>query len=136
MSHGDNGALEAKGVSSESEAKGASRESEPGVQPDVVSHVSFENVSKDTSETSDEDVYVINGQEYFEVEKVLAMKLQKYKKRNTRYYLVKWKNHPESENSWEPWWSFNRCPETLREFHRLHPTDAETTETADHTVSA
>ena len=55
------------------------------------------------------------GKEY-EVETVLDCQLIRGKIK----YLIKWKDYPHSENSWEPKRNLN-CSEKLEEFHRQNP---------------
>ena len=57
--------------------------------------------------------YRNNGEEEFEVEKIIDMK-QMGRGRKT-YYLVKWKGYPTSDNSWEPWENIH-ADELIKEF--------------------
>ena len=62
---------------------------------------------------------VVQGQEEWEVEKVLDSRRRGRKKR--LQYLLKWKGYPKAENTWE-----NKedifAQELLEEFHQQHPT--------------
>jgi hypothetical protein len=61
---------------------------------------------------------LIEGEEEFEVEKIIDMK-QMGRGRKT-HYLIKWKGYPTSDNSWEPKENV-RAPELIREFHEKNP---------------
>lgn len=53
--------------------------------------------------------------EYFEVEKLVKCKIKKSK----RFFLVKWLNYPENENTWESEKSLRKnCKEMIIEFDR------------------
>uniref|UniRef100_T1J638 CXXC-type domain-containing protein n=1 Tax=Strigamia maritima TaxID=126957 RepID=T1J638_STRMM len=52
----------------------------------------------------------------FQVEKIIAKRL----KRGKVEYLLKWKDYPESENTWEPVDNLC-CPELLKDFQRFNP---------------
>jgi hypothetical protein len=56
---------------------------------------------------------LIDGEEEYEVEKIIDMK-QKGKGRKM-HYLIKWKGYPTSDNSWEPEDSVN-AKELIREY--------------------
>jgi hypothetical protein len=56
---------------------------------------------------------LINGEEEYEVEKIIDMK-QKGRGCKT-HYLIKWKGYPTSDNSWEPEDSVN-AKELIREY--------------------
>lgn len=61
--------------------------------------VATENTTEDAEKTNDEE----ESEEEYEVEKILAHTKQQGK----IFYLVKWKNYPDSENTWEPEACFN-----------------------------
>ncbi|XP_044259749.1 histone-lysine N-methyltransferase SUV39H2-like isoform X1 [Tribolium madens] len=50
------------------------------------------------------------------VEKILEHKLSY----NKQMFLVKWKNYPDSHNSWEPLEHLEHCPKILMEFFTAH----------------
>ncbi|XP_074598302.1 uncharacterized protein LOC141853011 [Brevipalpus obovatus] len=52
-------------------------------------------------------------EEEYIVEKVVDQKVEKGK----RFYLLKWKGYPDSENTWEPAANL-QCPELIEQFHR------------------
>jgi hypothetical protein len=52
-------------------------------------------------------------EETFEVEKLLARKGQKY--------LVRWKDYPPEEDTWETASTLETCQDMIREFNRQHP---------------
>jgi hypothetical protein len=57
---------------------------------------------------------IIKGQEEYGIEEIL-----KSRKRGRGYqYLVKWKNYPHSENSWEP--ARTNAKRLLSEFNKRH----------------
>lgn len=58
----------------------------------------------------------VNPLEEYDVEELLDCQY----KRGTIKYLVKWKNYPPSENTWEPKSSL-RCPKLLASFHQQNP---------------
>ena len=59
-----------------------------------------------------------SGRPLYEIDYIVDMKWKKYKGRRTRYYLVHWKNHGPEHDSWEPYWSFNRCNYVLEDYHK------------------
>lgn len=67
---------------------------------------------KESEEREDEDEQ--SGEEYI-VEKILAQK----KRGKKTLYLIKWKDWPDSSNTWEPEEHLS-CPELLEEFKREH----------------
>ena len=62
------------------------------------------------------EIQPVNPNAEYEVEKILHCKYISNKVK----YLIKWKNYPDSENTWEPKSNLN-CLETLKEFHRRNP---------------
>ena len=57
--------------------------------------------------------YQHEGQVEFEVEKIVA--------KGPRGYLVKWKDYPDNENTWEPAQNLQNCQQKLREFEDTLP---------------
>ena len=55
---------------------------------------------------------LVQNQFEYEVEALLDMK----RIRNQEYYLVKWKDYPHSDNTWEPRTSLTNCAHLLRQF--------------------
>lgn len=49
-----------------------------------------------------------SGQETWEVESIIKHKIIKQKNKMIKLVLVKWKNYPESENTWEPYSSIKQ----------------------------
>jgi hypothetical protein len=63
------------------------------------------------------EVQHLDPQREYEVEEVLdCQEIRKSVK-----YLVKWKNYPHSENSWEPRENLKHCLRLLVQFHRQNP---------------
>ena len=60
---------------------------------------------------------IINGEFECEVEDILD---SKYLRRRL-FYFVKWKGHPESENSWEPATEVENAPRLTNQFHARYP---------------
>jgi len=58
----------------------------------------------------------VNPNAEYEVETVLDCQYIRKKVK----YLIKWKDYPHSENTWEPKQNLN-CPDLLEAFHRQHP---------------
>jgi hypothetical protein len=59
---------------------------------------------------------LIEGEEHYEVEAI-----RKHRKAGRGYsYLVKWKDYPTGEETWEPASSFTGSKETLDDYRRLH----------------
>jgi len=67
------------------------------------------------------------GKEYFEAERILDMKVRRKNGRKVRYYLVKWKNFPDSKNSWEPYYSLTRTT-LIKDYHLQKDTPTESEE--------
>jgi hypothetical protein len=61
---------------------------------------------------------IIEGEEEFEVEKVLDSRLF----RRSFQYLVKWKGFSDSENTWQPAKDLEHAQDLIEEFHTAHPT--------------
>ena len=53
-------------------------------------------------------------EKFYEIEGILAYKTR----RKQPYYLVKWKNFPESQNTWEPRRSLSYSSELVEAFER------------------
>jgi len=62
------------------------------------------------------EIQPLNPNAEYEVETILDCKYVSNKVK----YLIKWKDYPQSENTWEPKQNLN-CHETLKEFHRQNP---------------
>jgi Chromo (CHRromatin Organisation MOdifier) domain len=58
---------------------------------------------------------LVDGEDEYEVKKIIDMKHKG--KGHKHYYLVKWKGHPTSNNSWEPRENI-QVEELIREFHK------------------
>ncbi|KAF8750819.1 Chromo (CHRromatin Organization MOdifier) domain [Rhizoctonia solani] len=61
------------------------------------------------------------GEEEYEVEKILDSKWKGRGKARKLWYLVKWKGYNEGSNSWEPVDNVGNAQEALEEFHKEHP---------------
>lgn len=62
---------------------------------------------------------LIEGQEEFEVERIIASR--RFGRWKTLQYLVKWKGYPESDNSWESADAVKNAKEEVSDFHRKYP---------------
>ena len=60
----------------------------------------------------------MDGEEEFEVEKIIDMK--QMGRGHKTYYLIKWKGYPTSDNSWEPRENIH-AEELIREFQNRDP---------------
>jgi hypothetical protein len=58
-----------------------------------------------------------NNDDEYQVEKILDTKLEG----QAIKYLIKWKDYPNSENTWEPEKHLRRCYGMVRQFHRQNP---------------
>jgi hypothetical protein len=59
----------------------------------------------------------IEGPEVYEAEEIRKMR----KENGRKEYLVKWKNYPESENTWEPAKHLANAQRLLKNFHQRYP---------------
>ena len=81
-----------------------------------VFHVSL--LEPATNDTPIQDTIEVQAEEEeYEVEKILD---SEWKERQIKY-LVKWKNYPNAENSWEPIENLTNCQGQLDQFHRRNP---------------
>ncbi|KAG0567841.1 hypothetical protein KC19_7G165900 [Ceratodon purpureus] len=77
-----------------------------------------ENEEEDEDDMDSDDVEEESGQEevlgegMFEVEAIRKKRIRKGKKE----FLVKWRNWPEKDNTWEPYGHVARCRDILEEF--------------------
>ena len=61
---------------------------------------------------------IINGVEEQEIKEILASR----ERRNKIEYLVAWKGYPSEENEWITESNLANAPDSIRDFHRSHPT--------------
>jgi transposase InsO family protein len=61
----------------------------------------------------------VRFQDEYEVERIVDKRMSE-KKEGDWEYLVKWKNYPESENTWEPVHHLQNATDKLTEYERLH----------------
>jgi hypothetical protein len=59
----------------------------------------------------------VAGEEEYEVEDIIDARLW----RNQKQYLIKWKDYPESENSWEPLKNVEHSQDAITNFHDKNP---------------
>ena len=58
----------------------------------------------------------VEGEEEYEIEKLIDARIW----RNQKQYLVKWKDYPDSDNSWEPLKNITHADQAIAEFHDRH----------------
>src|ERR1700747_3868317 len=68
---------------------------------------------------------IVEGQEEYEVERVLASRRKGRKKQ--LQLLIKWKGYPEADNTWEPVEGVF-VPQLVKEFYENNPTAIKTAE--------
>ncbi|QRW18204.1 Transposon Tf2-12 polyprotein [Rhizoctonia solani] len=61
------------------------------------------------------------GEEEYEVERILDSKWKGRGKSKKLWYLVKWKGYDKGSNSWEPVDNVGNAQEAIEEFHMEHP---------------
>lgn len=61
---------------------------------------------------------LVDGAEEYEVERIVDKRVKTIGKRTKIEYLVKWKDYPAYENTWEPIENLTNCKELLREFNQ------------------
>jgi hypothetical protein len=59
----------------------------------------------------------IEGEEEYEVEEIIDARLW----RNQKQYLIKWRDYPESDNSWEPLKNITHAENAITDFHDNNP---------------
>ena len=64
---------------------------------------------------------IIEGEEEWEVEKILDSKIIKKGRKRCLEYFVKWKGYDEGSNSWEPEENLENSPEAVEEFYEDNP---------------
>ena len=74
--------------------------------------------------TPDTTTEIEDEEPEYEVESVLDARSAN----DTVEYLVKWKDYPHEENTWEPREHLTGCPETVRQYHQQHPDRPEGTD--------
>ena len=60
---------------------------------------------------------IVDSEEEMEVEEILDSRMNKRRLQ----YLVKWKDLPSTENSWEPAINLKNAPDSIKHFHERHP---------------
>ena len=58
------------------------------------------------------DNYLMKQEEWYKIEKILKHKDINYK----QHYLVKWKEYPNSENTWELITNLNNCKQAIKKY--------------------
>jgi hypothetical protein len=59
----------------------------------------------------------VEGEEEYEIEELIDARIW----RKQKQYLVKWKDYPDSDNSWEPLKNITHANDAITEFHARHP---------------
>ena len=83
-------------------------------QKHSVFHISLLKPAPDTVPVLEQvlDNYLMKQEDQYKVESIL-----KHKNINKqKYYLVKWKNYPDSENTWEPEQNLNECSKIIEKY--------------------
>ena len=61
----------------------------------------------------------VDGEEEFEVERILDKRIRKREKRGTTEYLVKWKGYPDHDATWESKTGLIHAEELVKEFEEM-----------------
>jgi hypothetical protein len=59
---------------------------------------------------------VFEGQEHFEVERILAMEMRGAKRKRTQWFLVKWQGWPDMYNLWLPKSELTNAKDAIKDF--------------------
>jgi hypothetical protein len=65
----------------------------------------------------------VDGEEEFEVEKILDKRERRQGRRSTTEYLIKWKGYPEYDATWEPATALQHAAEAIMDFEEDHRGD-------------
>jgi hypothetical protein len=92
----------------------------PKVRLHSIVHVALLESAADTIQVKvGNEPEEIEGPEVYEAEAIREMR----KHEGRKEYLVKWKNYPENENTWEPAKHLANAQRLLKEFHQQKKTD-------------
>jgi transposase InsO family protein len=88
----------------------------PNMQMHDVFHVSLLKRYHDDGRIQPPPPTMLEGEEHYEVEKILDHRERKVGRKKSAEYLVQWKGYGPEHNTWEPAEYCTHCPETVQEF--------------------
>jgi hypothetical protein len=62
---------------------------------------------------------IVDGQEEYEVEGILDKRIKRFGNKTKVEYLVKWKNYPEYDATWEPEDALGNAQDSIQDFNEM-----------------